>query len=197
MSMFEPLSPIRYKKDLLDLGIEKNKFYYISFFKGDDLDTRPIKITNVYDIYSCSPESKYLRTEAYFEYHFETEKTVIKKIVDKKFWFNIFGFNNKLVSKTITESWFIDFKEDWDSIDYYLVGDTPNLAKLRLIMAALKTPQPKEEKLEIINKAMDYYQEHHPDLVMKAMGFEIGEQFGDIADYSDKFLKIVGDLRND
>ena len=196
MAMIDPFGPLKYKQDFKSLGIDGDKFYFIAFFNGDKLDTRPIKLTSVFGVHSSNVGSVYLRTEAEFEYHFETEKTIVKKIVDPSFWLRLFGFGTKLTSQKITEKWKINFKEEWDTIDYYLVAETPDLAKLKLIMAAQKTPYPSDEKLEVINKEMEYYQEYQPDLLLKAMAFEISGQYGDITDYGDKFLNIEGDLRN-
>jgi hypothetical protein len=195
MAMIDLDAPLMTKQNLQQLGIDRDKYYYIAFFNGDRLDTRPIKITDIYSVNSSSAGSRYLRTEAQFDYHFETEKTITKKIIDPRFWVRLFK-KPAIVDEKITEKWKISFTKEWDSIDFYLIGETPDKAKLRLIMAALKTPYPSPEKSKVIDKEMNYYQEHHPDLVMKAMDFRIDTQYGDITDYGDKFLSIEGDLRN-
>lgn len=89
MLMIDPFS-LKYRKDFVDVGIDPNKFYFVAFFNGDNLDTRPIKLTSVFDVHSSKTGSIYLRTEAAFEYHFETEKKTYKedsrpKVLDKYF----------------------------------------------------------------------------------------------------------------
>lgn len=195
MSMIDPFAPLRYRQDFNKLGLDYNKFYYIAFFKGFELDTRPIKIKDVFVVHSSSAGSKYLRTEAYTEYHFETEKTVMKKIIDPRWWVRLFS-KPSLIEEKITDKWKINFDEEWNTIDLDLIADTPELAKLKLIMIAQQTPYPSEHKITIINKEMEYYQEYHPDLVLKAMGFSFDTQYGDITDYGKMFLNIKGDLRN-
>lgn len=196
MAYIDPFEPLKRVQDFKDYDVDRDKYYYIAFFNNGKLDTRPLKITKIYTVNSSSADSKYLRTEAEWEYHFETEKSVPKKVFDTRWWAKMLNINTHIVEQKVTEKWKIEYDKEWDTIDFYLIGETPHNAKLRLIMAALKTPYPKGEKSEIINKEMEYYQENHPDLVMKAMDFRIDEQYGDITDYSDKFLKIDGDLRN-
>ena len=196
MSLSDMERPLYNRIPFSELGLDENKFYYVSFFNNGKLDTRPIKIKGVFSVHSTSAGSAYLRTEARWSYHFETEKEISKKLIDPKFWKRIFN-DYGLVRKPITESWKIDFDEDWDSLDYYLIGENPDEAKLRLIMAGLDTPYSDDNgNLEIIKRELDYYNETQPDLVLKAMDFKIDKQYGNITDYSKHFLSIKDDIRN-
>jgi len=187
-------APLKNRVLLEDANIDKNKFYYVAFVYKNKIETRPIKITDIFRIYS-SNGSGYLRTEAYFEYHFETEKTKLKKVFDARFWRKLFG-KYELVPTKITERWKIDFDKEWDSLNFELIGESSDIAKLKLIMSALKSPYPDKNELFVIEQELDYFKEYHPELVMKAMDWEMPSQFGGILNCSDRFINIKGDLRN-
>ncbi len=188
--------PLYTRQDLDKLEIDIHKFYYIAFFNNGQLDTRPIKISAVFSVNSTTAGSRYLRTEAQWEYHFETEKSISKKLIDPIFWKKMFK-DYGLIRKPITDKWKIDFKEDWDTIDFQLVGKTTDEAKLRLIMVGLNTPPSDDDsKLEIIHNELEYYNETNPDLVLKAMDYKLDTQQGNITDYSEHFLTIKDDIRN-
>jgi len=123
------------------------------------------------------------------------KKVFYKKIVTTKFWKKIFGFSSKVVSGKITDSWKIVRTESWCTLDFYLIGKTPDEARLRLIMSAKKT-YPTKEDIKIVDTLLDWYKINHPDMVMKAMNYRIDNQFSGLTNYSEYFVNIVGDLRN-
>lgn len=197
MSMFDFDRPLYTRQLFDDMGIDKDRYYHIAFFNKGKLDTRPIKITGIFTVRSTSAGSRYIRTDATWEYHFETEKPAAKKLIDPVFWdrlFNKYG----IVEKKITDKWKIEYKEDWDMLDFYLIGKTEDEAKLKLIMAGLNTPHnDKNGRMEIIHKEYEIMTETDPELIIKAMDWKMDEQRGNITDYSDEFLNIAGDIRND
>jgi len=194
--LFDFGRPLYTKQDCKKYDIDKTKFYYIAFFNNGLLDTRPIKIDNIFSVNSTQAGSKYIRTDVTWSYHFETEKIIYKKVLDKRFWKKLLRRYN-LVEVPITDKWKIDYDEDWDMLDFYLIGKTPDEAKLRLIMAGLKTPHPDNNgRLEIVKKELEIFKETHPDLVMKAMDYRIDTQYGNITNYSKFFLNIKDDIRN-
>lgn len=195
MAMFDFDRPLYTRQDLKNFDIDSNKFYYISFFNKGKLDTRPIKIKAIFTVHSNSAGSRYLRTEAEWTYHFETEKTIFKKIIDPSFLGRLFK-KPQIIRKPITEKWKIDFTKDWDTLDFYLIGKTPDEAKLRLIMAVLNTPHTDNRRMEIIQKELETFNETNPDLVLKAMDYHMDTQYGNITDYSKHFLSIEDDIRN-
>ena len=195
MAMGDPYSPIKTKVELSEMGINPDQDYYVSFFNGQKLDTRPIKITSIYKVYSQTYGTKYMRTEVNWEYHFETEKKITKKILDPSFWKRLFT-KPKIVNEKITEKWKISYNRDWERIGFYLIGKDPHEAKLRLIMTMLETPFQPNDKMRIIEKEFDFYKTHHPDLILKAMNYEIEYLYLEPEDHSSRFLNIEGDLRN-
>jgi len=196
MAMFDFDRPLYTRQDMNKLGIDKDKFYYVSFFNAGKLDTRPIKISAVFTVSSNQAGSAYLRTEAQWVYHFETEKSISKRLIDPNFWGRMFD-KYKIIRKPITEKWKIEFTEDWDTLNYYLIGETPDEAKLRLIMTGLNTHHPdNNDRIKILQKEFENFNETNPDLVIKAMDYRLDNQYGNIPDYSKHFLTIKDDIRN-
>lgn len=190
MSMIDLYAPSMIKCELSEFGIDEKKFYYVAFINNGEINVRPIKISNIYKVYSS--EGRYLQTEITFIYYFETKKQFLKKIIDLKFWKNILFKHNE----NITEKWKITY-EKHNTINYEFIAETEDMAKLKLIMIGFKTPYiSKEEKKDIISMELEYYNEYKPELVLKAMNFKIPTQYGDLQSYAYNFIDIKGDIRN-
>lgn len=191
MAMFDFDRPLYRRQNAIDLGIDIHKIYHIAFFNGKILDTRPLKIIDIYTV-----GEKVLRTEFSWDYYFEVEKTVAQKLVDKRLWKRFLGIGSEIIHTTITEKYKISGMDDMDMLDFDLIGETPEIAKMKLCMIVNITPHPSSDKVDIINNTMDVFRETSPDLMIKAMDWKFSEQFGDITNCSRHFLSLKYDIRN-
>ena len=174
-----------------DLGIDIQKIYHIAFFSNGKLDTRPIKLDNIYKVRTQEP-----KTMVTWTYFFEVEKSAVEKLTDKRLWKRLVGIDDEVVHKNITQGYEIKFREDWEMIDFELIAETPSLAKLKLCMIGNITKEASKEKLDALEVEMEYFREVEPDLLIRAMDWSFSPQDGDITDYADKFLNIEDDIRN-
>lgn len=191
MPMYDFDKPLYRRKDPSDLSIDIHKIYHIAFFNGAKLDTRPIKITAIFTV-----GEKNIRTEVNWEYYFEVEKTVSEKLLDKRLWKRLIGIDNEVIQKTITQGYSIRSQDDEDMFDFDLIGETPEIAKMKLCMIANITPHPTSVKVEVINNAIEEFKDTAPDLMIKAMDWKFSDQFGDITNYGKHFLHLKDDIRN-
>lgn len=173
-----------------DIDIDITKIYHIAFFNGDRLDTRPIKLTRLFKMRNSD------EVVAHWTYFFESEKTFLGKLTDKRLWNKVFSRKEPIIKKRITEGFKVDFNEDIDMLKLELVGINSNNSKLKLCMYGSAAKEASNDKLQIINNELDYFREEEPDLLLKAMDWFFPAFDGDIIDYSDKFINIKDDIRN-
>jgi len=80
-----------------DTVLDMTKIYHIVFFNGDRLDTRPIKLRRLFK----KQESE--EVVAYWTYFFESKKTFVGKLTDKRLWNKVFSQKAPMVNQKITE----------------------------------------------------------------------------------------------
>ncbi len=191
MAMFDFDKPLYTRLIPKEIGIDITKMYYVAFFNGNKLDTRPIKIIDIFKV-----GEKLVRQEVNWEYYFEVEKSITEKLLDKRLWKRLLGIGNEIIHKTITESYKIKSQDDLDMINMDYIGASADIAKLKVCMLANVMPHPSADKIKIINDTIDIYRAIAPDLLIKAMDWSFSEQVGDITNYGNHFLTLADDTRN-
>lgn len=191
MAMFDFDRPSYIRQNPKDHDVYIDKIYHVAFFNGDKLDTRPIKIIDMFLV-----GDNIVRLEVNWEYYFEVEKTATTKLADKRLWKRFLGISNEIIETKITEGYMVKSVDDNDMFNFDLIGATPEIAMIKPRMVAKKTPYPTQEKIDIINNAIEEFQETSPDLLIKAMDWKLSDHFGDITNYASRFLVLEDDIRN-